>query len=101
MLFRHAIGRPIVIALLLVVGFVGFVGFAADVGLVPSGSSPLGPEIVFADSRCDDDYDHTHGWGWWRRTDAWQSHGYGINPNNGLFDHWTDHENSPKDWCDD
>lgn len=94
MLIRHAIGRPILIALLLVVSF------AAGVALLPSGSSPLGPEIVFADSRCDEHKDHTHGWGWWKRTDAYVDHGWDIGPLN-IMDHWVDHENSPKDWCDD
>ena len=84
MLFKRISGRQLVAALLLVIA------------LVSAGTVP-----VAADSRCDDDYDHTHGWGWWRRTDAWQAHGYGTNPNNELYDHWTDHENSPKDWCDD
>ena len=66
------------------------------IALVSAASVP-----VSADSRCDQHYDHTHGWGIWRRTDAYVEDGWDYHPVSHLWDHWVDHENSSKDWCDD
>lgn len=91
MLFTKVRIHRILAVLLLVVAM-------AAVAVPPA---PIGVTPVSADSRCDQHYAHTHGIGFWRRTDAFSKHGWGINPHNGLLDHWADHENSVKDWCDD
>ena len=94
MLFRHAIGRPILIAVLLVVGLA--VGSAV---LTPFGSGPLGPDTVSADSRCHSHEDHTHGWGIWRRLDAFDTHDTILRASTNQKWHYVDHENSVPAWC--
>ena len=99
MVFRHAIGRPILIALLLVVGL------AAGVGLVPFGSGPLGPEVVSADSRCDQHYAHNH-YRWnGIKIDQYNDHGQVLIGDYGYETHWTEHwrgsiDNVMYDQCD-
>jgi len=73
------------------------VAMAIAVTSVGVSMAPASP--VSADSRCDSHSSHTHGWGFWQRTDRFSDHGNGINAW-GLWDHWVDHENSSFDWCD-
>ena len=62
---------------------------------IPTGA---GTSTVSADSRCDQHYSHTHGSWFWKRTDAYSSHGNWWGPH-GYITHWADHENSTFDWC--
>ena len=91
-LLKFAAGRQILVLLLVIALASG------AAGLIPFGSGPLGPEAVSADSRCDEHYYHTHGAGWWMRTDAYSGGGYGLGPH-GYVTQWADHENSVRDWC--
>ena len=61
--------------------------------------APIGVAPVSADSRCHQHYDHTHGWGLWRRTDAYQDHGTNYHWPVRKWGHWVDHENSREEWC--
>ena len=60
--------------------------------------APIGVAPVSANSRCDEHYDHTHGWAFWRRTDVFIQHGSGIG-SSGYIVHWVRHENSSLGWC--
>lgn len=80
------------------IGFLTLV-VAAMMVLPWVGAVSTEPKTVFADSRCDQHYSHTHGYWFWQRTDAYTSHGNGTGPY-GYYTHWADHENSSKDWCD-
>lgn len=91
MLFTKVRIHRILAVLLLVVAMVAVAVPPAPIGVTP----------VSADSRCDQHYAHTHGGWFWRRTDAYDEDGWGINPRTRILDHWVDHENSDKDWCDD
>ena len=99
MLFKHTIARPILTALLMIVGL------TAGAGLLPLGSGPLGPEVAAAHSVCDQHYSHTHGVVWpWISIDDFHSDGDGVGPK-GYETHWTKHKNNKskniaKDWCD-
>lgn len=95
MLLKRVLGRQTLMALLLVVGLTA----AGSAGLVPFVSGSLGPDTVSADTRCHEHYSHTHGWGRWRRTDAWSSHGTSHRPATNQLWHWNDHENSSFKWC--
>ena len=70
----------------------------AALAAVSISPAPLGVSPVSADSRCDEHYDHTHGWSFWRRKDAYDTHGSGIDVG-GYIVHWVRHENSSLDWC--
>ena len=94
MVFKHAIRRTNLMALLLVVSL------TASVGLLPFGSGPLGPEVASADSRCHQHYSHTHYTVWpATRTDEYSSHGTYLRPATNQNWHWIDHENSVYRWC--
>ena len=89
MLFTKVRIDRILAVLLLVVAMVAVAVPPAPIGVTP----------VSADSRCDQHYAHTHGIGFWRRTDAYDEHGNGMG-SMGYWTHWADHENSDRDWCD-
>lgn len=61
--------------------------------------APIGVTPVSADSRCDQHYSHSHGVGFWRRTDEYRKHGQGMGTR-GYETHWVLHSNSVSDWCD-
>lgn len=89
MLFIKVRIHRILVVLLLVIAMVAVAVPPAPIGVTP----------VSADSRCDHHYSHTHGFGIWRRTDAYSEDGDGLGPM-GYWTHWADHENSIRDWCD-
>ena len=89
MLFTKVRIHRILAVLLLVVAMVAVAVPPAPIGVTP----------VSAHSRCDEHYSHSHGIGFWRRTDAFSKHGDGVGPK-GYWTHWADHENSDRDWCD-
>ena len=62
--------------------------------------APIGVAPVSADSRCDEHYSHSHGYGLWRRTDHYtKKHGESLG-SRGYITHWVLHTNSWRDWCD-